>query len=1003
MSKDIGQIVSQAIIEKKLLKITYENKSGSTTSFIIGIKQIDFKYKRLYVSLLNEHYYLNENSFKDDRDTFIYFDRIKSAYILDLTTYNQPPQLIPHLQKYKKLYRWLGFDLYSHNILEYYKECNILNGDPARNDYQDILGIDAKVLAREKIVHLNEEQNKQIFERVLDEFNRQHDMKIFTLILNRLSISRPDGKIYVIAYNIIRYNPIAMNLVLEKEISFNLSFVYFKDAKKSLDEFIDGDVEDWMDEYKKDPHTAIERLNLRYEERADTKPHIMMIEQKMSDYIPTYYNHIAENFENNKLNKPLKAFFGRYSSIDNTPRKVPFIVAIDSKLNRTQLRVIYNALKYPITYVQGPPGTGKTQTILNVVLSNYLLDRTTLICSNNNQAVESVLSKFKVKYNGEDVPIPYLRLGNLSINEEAIDKILELYNYETKDFLLVAKQTSPHIKNMFKIKNLDVIDHLESDSQYERLTKLIKDYHQLVDDTKEFKQFSDNLEKNLKTIEEDKEKYKELDFDRIEGQILSLSKDIHLTRYFYYYCLSKIQKLKSDEYIELIKIALMENKATRIIEFNKYISNPANFKKLTDVFPMIFSTNISSHRLGGPEFSFDLVIMDEAGQCDIPNALIPISKANNLLLVGDIKQLKPVITITKETEDRLIKEFNIKDPYKYSFYHNSIYSTMTKTDLISNQFMLDYHYRSGKKIIDFSNKRYYDSHLQILTNVEDSLELYDINNEAMDQKNTWINEASEIVKYIERNNVDDCQIVTPFHNQAELLNDMLEKENLTEKAKAGTIHSLQGSEKNTIIFSTAISKKTSQRTYEWLKNNQEIINVGVTRAKQKLVVFADTEAIKYKSKNRGDDISLLIDYVKSKGKLTIPSSNDINVTYGKSNHSINEDQLFKTIALYCEAHKTYIVKRNVSVKELANNRSGIGKNYEYDFVIYKKNGNDVKPHLIIELNGGEHLGTITRERNDQKKREIAKDLGVKIIAIPNTYSKRYDYIDLLLNNKTTSY
>ena len=39
----------------------------------------------------------------------------------------------------------------------------------------------------------------------------------------------------------------------------------------------------------------------------------------------------------------------------------------DKRVNIDQMRVIYNSMKYPITYVQGPPGTGKTQTILNVV------------------------------------------------------------------------------------------------------------------------------------------------------------------------------------------------------------------------------------------------------------------------------------------------------------------------------------------------------------------------------------------------------------------------------------------------------------------------------------------------------------------------------------------------------------------------------------------------------------------------------------------------------------
>ncbi len=1000
MSMDIGKVISQAIIEKKLVKITYENKNETITNFIIGVKYINFKKRILYVVLMNKH-----DSVKDKKGDFIYFDKIRSAWILDLTTYDQPPDLIEQLQKHKEDCLWLGYDFYSHNVLNYYRECNILNGDPARSDYQNVLGIDAKVLAENNGLQLTEEQNKHIFENVLDEYSRQRGLKIFTLVLNRLSISRNDGKIYVIAYNVITYNPITKQLLLDKKISFNLTFIYFKDTKKSLEEFVDGDLEDWMDEYKKDPYKAIEKMHLKTNEKADTKPYIMMLEQKTFDYINSYYSHIANLFETNQLNKPLKAFFGRYTANDNKPKtNEPYIISIDEKLNKTQLRVIYNSLKYPITYVQGPPGTGKTQTILNVVISSFLLNNTTLVCSNNNQAVDSVLAKFKIVYNEQNIPIPFLRLGNLTFNEQAIEKIIQLYNYNIDDLNIVLRNSANITKTPYRLKNMDVLKILESDEHYEYLNRCIIEYKQLIDNNQEFESYVDKILKRLKVFEEAKTKCKPLNFNELEKEILTISRNEDLTKYFYYYCLSEIQKLKSIEYKELIKICLSEDKNSRVIEFNKYINNPNNMKLLSKVFPIIFTTNISAHRLGGPEFAFDLVIIDEAGQCDLPTSLIPISKAKSLLLVGDVKQLKPVITISLETDKKLIKEFNIKDSDKYSFYFNSIYSTMTKADKLSNRFMLDYHYRCRKTIIDFSNQRYYGSHLKILSenedsNVKDPLEIHVVDNQVRDLKNSCINEAVAIVNYIQRNNVEDCQIVTPFHNQADLINNMLRERKLIDKVKAGTIHSLQGAEKDTIIFSPAISEYTSQKTYEWLKNNKEIINVGVTRAKKKFVVFADTKAIKNKARGIEDDLSLLIDYVTRKGKLIIPSINDFDVVYGKSNHSINEDQFFKTIALYCNAHKSYVVKRNVSVKELVSNKFYVDKDYEYDFVIYKKNllfG--PKPHLIIELNGGEHLGTVTIERNDREKREIAKKLGINIAVLPNSYSKRYDCIDLLLGN-----
>ena len=67
------------------------------------------------------------------------------------------------------------------------------------------------------------------------------------------------------------------------------------------------------------------------------------------------------------------------------------------------------------------------------------------------------------------------------------------------------------------------------------------------------------------------------------------------------------------------------------------------------------STNISTARLGTANHTFDLVIMDEAGQCNCATALLPIARAKGLLLVGDTNQLKPVIVLEDIINQKYIK------------------------------------------------------------------------------------------------------------------------------------------------------------------------------------------------------------------------------------------------------------------------------------------------------------------------------------------------------------
>lgn len=55
------------------------------------------------------------------------------------------------------------------------------------------------------------------------------------------------------------------------------------------------------------------------------------------------------------------------------------------------MRVLYNSMTQPVTYVQGPPGTGKTQTILNVILCGFVANKTMLITSANNTPIDGII------------------------------------------------------------------------------------------------------------------------------------------------------------------------------------------------------------------------------------------------------------------------------------------------------------------------------------------------------------------------------------------------------------------------------------------------------------------------------------------------------------------------------------------------------------------------------------------------------------------------------------
>ena len=70
-------------------------------------------------------------------------------------------------------------------------------------------------------------------------------------------------------------------------------------------------------------------------------------------------------------------------------------------LNKQQHAAVVSSLNRNITFIGGPPGTGKTLTIGNIGKELYLADRTALIVSHTNTAVDGAI-KIIGKFIGED-------------------------------------------------------------------------------------------------------------------------------------------------------------------------------------------------------------------------------------------------------------------------------------------------------------------------------------------------------------------------------------------------------------------------------------------------------------------------------------------------------------------------------------------------------------------------------------------------------------------------
>ncbi|MCR4898412.1 MAG: hypothetical protein K5892_04205, partial [Acholeplasmatales bacterium] len=420
MKYSIGKMISKSIKENKWLSIDYVNKDKQETSFWCAILDIDIDSQKLTVDIFNV---FKNNDILDNK--YIYFNNIKKASVVDGTYYTHNSSLIEKIEKNISKLSWLEYDNFNDKILEYYSEAKKLDVDPYQNDYANVEGLDTKVLLANKKITLNERQ----FEIIARDIYRNEDIertnKYSQLAINKLAIY-DRGKEYIVAYYPLSLDVKSKSLIIKDELVINKTFL-IGENKFSLSSYLTINPDEFISFLHSNYEDARELLreNLRSVEKLDENPLLMLISRDINFEYDTVYESIVEKHKNGTLELPLKAFFGELSK-RNRGKAEPNIVLMDNKADIDQVRVVYNAMKNPVTYVQGPPGTGKTTTLMNVVLSSFLNDETCLICSNNNHPIDDILKKFKFECKYGKVLFPIIRLGNRNELDKSLDVIKKL-------------------------------------------------------------------------------------------------------------------------------------------------------------------------------------------------------------------------------------------------------------------------------------------------------------------------------------------------------------------------------------------------------------------------------------------------------------------------------------------------------------------------------------------------------------------------------------------------
>lgn len=297
----------------------------------------------------------------------------------------------------------------------------------------------------------------------------------------------------------------------------------------------------------------------------------------------------------------------------------------------------------------------------------------------------------------------------------------------------------------------------------------------------------------------------------------------------------------------------------------------AQYQKASDhcgsLVPAWAVTSLSvNKRIPFEQGLFDLVVIDEASQCDIASALPLLYRAKAVVVLGDPKQLGHISALPRGHDAKLLSKHKLVETHLgWSYSHQSLFDLMAGHADGGIVSLLDHH-RSHPDIIAFSNEQFYEGRLRVATR-HGKLRLPEQGGPSV----RWVDvrgrvssptgsgamndaEARAVVAELRRLILDggykgSIGIVSPFRLQANRINELVRQDDALAAALdaqgflCDTVHKFQGDERDVMFFSPVVGPGMSEGSQLFLRRTPNLFNVAVTRARSALIVVGDRAAV----------------------------------------------------------------------------------------------------------------------------------------------------------------
>lgn len=571
------------------------------------------------------------------------------------------------------------------------------------------------------------------------------------------------------------------------------------------------------------------------------------------------------------------------------------VVSIDAvPLNREQQRAVRGACEAQLTVVTGPPGTGKSQAIVSMVASVLAAGGSVLVASKNHQALDAVQDRL-----GSLAPNAPFSVRTLNPNDE-ID-----IGFSDALKILIENETGSHPMSVDELAVTRLID-LAS-----RRTSAVDKFDRIAELQCEL---SDVLER----IELREVHGRDVRLDELpQTSSLGLLTRLFLWLRAGYSWLAQRKKLPVAAVVDRSGMSLGELRVALValrsaleelglpddpIELGELIRAatgrllPAMLsarthlpederRRISEIYdnwtfgggtkhlPSDLSKALISHRplwlasiLGTPrripldEGLFDLVIFDEASQCDIATAIPLFARAKRAVVVGDDRQLSFIPQLGQGQDRNLMQAqgLPIAKMGRFAQSRRSLFefaSRVPGAELIT----LRHQYRSAGPIVDYISENFYGGQLQaaydpqrlvVPTGAKAGITWQDVTAPAVPQTgNVNLAEASAIVRHLQKLLVEEefggsIGVITPFRAQVLAIQHAIalaidEPTRMSCDLKVGTVDGFQGQERDVILFSPCVGPRSPQSGLTFFQRDARRLNVAISRARAVAMVFGD--------------------------------------------------------------------------------------------------------------------------------------------------------------------